>query len=95
MLFGFHSLHPEIFISINEKASHSIPDFMEEQGASFGFMTEIGSAAISGFEKRVICSDTMALCLPASHELCRYDIIDPQMLIEEKFAMPLNKGPML
>lgn len=93
LLFAFRQAYPDIQITISEKASHSVPEYIDAHGATFGFVTEIGTAPVRGFFKKEICSDSMILCMSSNHPLCKYDVIDPKMLTNEQFAMPQNRGP--
>lgn len=93
LIAAFHKVHPDIDITVTEDSATRINHLVSSKIVPFGFITETGNPPKYGLEKVVFLTDTMALCLPSNHPLCSEKRISPEMLRNEKFAMPANKGP--
>lgn len=92
ILYDFIRLHPHITVDVSETSTSAMRQMLSEGQCSFAFVSELGHTNSDSFFREPVCTDTMAICLPASHPLAENKSISLDQLKNENFVMAPQRG---
>lgn len=92
LLLDFMHAYPHINVNVSETSSSAMRQMLAEGQCSFAFVSELGHTIKDNFSREPICTDTMAICLPASHPLAESQSVTLDQLKEENFVMAPQRG---
>lgn len=92
LLYDFMRQHPHITVNVRETSSSAMRQMLSEGHCSFAFISELGHTINDQFSREPVCTDTMAICLPASHPLAHCKEVTLDQLKDENFLMAPQRG---